>query len=64
MHEGQRKIILTCSIDDMEVGKEDNTIEVFKIFIRLAWKTLDFQYQLEESVLLSGSVWYRIESTI
>ena len=64
MHEGQRKIILTCSIDDMEVWKEDNTIEVFKIFIRLAWKTLDFQYQLEESVLLSGSVWYRIESTI
>ena len=39
----------------MEVGKEDNTIEVFKIFICLAWKTLDFQY-LEESVISSGSV--------
>ena len=64
LHEGQGKIISSFSIDNMEVWKEDNTIEVFKVLVRLEWKTLDLQYQLEESVLSSGSVWCRIKSTI
>ena len=46
----------SCSIGDFQVWQEDKEDEVFRVFVLLAWKILDFNYQIEDKFVSNGEI--------
>ena len=53
---GKKSSLFVYSIDKLQVWKEDQGAQVFKVFFYLKRKILDFKNELEDKFILSGGV--------